>query len=76
MKKHKNTYFVALNKVNNTVIVDKTKAAVANHLNISPRTVARRLAINGEHHDDYCSIWSEITITPMKRRFTRNVWSM
>ena len=76
MKKHKNTYFVALNKTNNTVIVTKTKAAVADHLGIHPETVARRLKRTSSYHDDYCSIWSDNIITPIKRGFARNVWSM
>jgi hypothetical protein len=60
MKKHVQYYFAAMKKEDNTLFLSKTKIAIANFLNINPKTIARQLYNTSMYENNSYIIWCNI----------------
>lgn len=68
-KKRAITYYIALNKANNSVILAITKTDVARFLDISAKTVTRKIDNCALYDDKHCTIWKDISAVKVRRGF-------
>lgn len=67
-KKKSKTYFVALNKDNNDILIATSKTAIADFLSIHPITIARHLELNSKYECTQYIIYKDVPIHKINRR--------
>ena len=69
MKKVSKTYYIALNKANNSVILSTVKTHIAKFIGVSTDTLNRKLNNQEKYTCEEYSVWCNIKAKVCKRGF-------